>query len=322
MSPNRVCASFSVLALGACAVAQSSVSVSASGGSVAASAGGAYAGLRGTAGTATIQYGTNPNNSQAKFADNGASGQALSGRATNGGTTTQTTGQSTVAGTPGGTTFYSASWTSTATNPNGPSATGSGTYDPWHVTRGDLFDAGVYETAGEKSLYYQASLRGGAFNVPAGGQGAYTFSAGESGKTFLDLTVSNDRAPSFSFRTAAGFSVYLLDPKFVYGAEESIDDRVGHGTLLTAAGGSATIQSFLDRYLQRTASGGYTGSLGGYDLTLAIVHTVTLPAYRPEDRAVPVAEWNTDTLNTTPEPGPFAALALGALALVRRRRAR
>ena len=310
-----------LLGLGALASAQNgSVTVVADGGYVAAknSNSGSWSGLQGTAGTSMIQYGTGPGStSQLKFSNSGASAASFGNTSTNGPTTTQTDGRSTVADGQGNpTTTYSAEWNSTSSAPGTePVVAGTGTYDPWTVTYGDIRQAGVYSDLGTTSFYYQSSLIDGLFDLRPGQSGAYNYVLGVAGRRFVDLTVHSGGNVDLAFRNdSPDFSIYLLNPKLVYGPEETIDYRIANGTLLTNANGASTIDGFLNRYLGRD------GSLA-YRLSFAVVYSgVQLPAYDPSKDDTTVVEWNTDTLNPVPEPSSFAALGLGALALLRRRK--
>ena len=296
-----------------------SVSVVADGGYVAAkNEAGAWSGLRGTAGTATVQYGSGKgSSSQLKFANGSADATTFGNVATNGSTTSRTSGQSDVSSGEGNpTTYYSAQWNSTSTALGStPVVAGIGTYDPWTVTYGDIRQAGVYSDLGTTSFYYQSSLIDGFFDLQPRQSGAYNYVLGVAGRKFVDLTVRSTGKVDLAFQNdTTDFAVYLLNPKLVYGPEETIDYRIANGTLLTNANGKATIGDFLTRYLDDD------GSLD-YRLTFAVVYGgVSLPAYDPANDGTVVVEWNTDTIEAVPEPASLAAFGLGALALLRRRK--
>ena len=323
MRSNRV---FTILfALAAIASARAggdtkgSVTLTADGGYVAAknSVTDTWSGLQGTAGTATIQYGKGDGSTtQLKFANGGANATTFGSTTTQGTTTTASSGASNVArGAGNPTTTYSAQWSSTSSAPGTtPVVAGSGTYDPWKVTYGDLDRAGVYSSVGTESFYYQSSLIDGRFALQSGQSGAYDYTLGIAGHAFVRLTVDSGGGFDVAYRNGTDdFAVYLLNPKLVYGPEESIEYRLANGTLLDDASGTARIGDFLSRYLNED------GSLD-YRLTFAIVYSgVVLPAYDPAKDDTVVVEWNTDTIEATPEPASFLPLGLGAFALLRRR---
>ena len=317
------------------------VSVSASAGSVAgidttgtSSSNGSgidWSGLTGSAMTAVIYYQTDPTlaeegdlsgaSSEFKCIDNEGNFAAhtFNGVSANGSSVVGASSFSDPAN--GAPEYYQASWTASSTSFD--PKTGSGTYDPWIVTAGDIMKLGT-SVGGTANLYYQTSLLGGfsnatGFNLTAGQTGSYNYRVGvaEGGaqKNFLDFTVNRTGNAVASFTAAytaySGFDLYLLGTN----AHDDGSDpyaRVGAGTLVTS---TAQLGRILSNDLRSDGSLRYTLDFGLVDRGQILT---------TNDPNAPILAWNSTTLQTvvqpTPEPTPMAALAVGVLAVHRRRR--
>lgn len=318
-----------LLAGAAAATAQNGYSqVSASAGSVAAWGGsGAWAGLKGSASRATIALAYNNSNVTSpnafKFATGPSgivSGKALSGySASSAAGFVAITGASKVDTSVSGPDYFTLDWTSELYSQGGPA--NSGTFDPFDVRYGDV--SGIAGSGGGLvDLYFQSSLRksgaGGTTFLVAGsgviadyGYSLYITDASNVRTDILSLNFSTAGGLAVDFNAASGIDLFLLganaeDPSATPG------DRIAAGTAIsTQSGASALLSPFFrtdGRLLQ--------------DLNFGLRRQVSVqPGGNPND---PLFSWHVDTkndINPVPEPASMAALGLGALGLLRRRKA-
>ena len=325
-------------AAAACAaLAGGSTTVQASGGSVAGvpSGSNSWSGLTQTAFNATIQYGqTGGSDFKLRTGDPSTqSGQqgtptatGFSGTSPDG--TTQTSGSGTVAqgNNPNAPAYYDATWQSTSTASSSGVSFGSGTYDPWGVYARDIQGLGV-ALGGTADLYYQATLYGGrgsltSFSLVPGQTSLYNFIVGNTdagGTPLVNLNVFSNNTFTAQINLQPKFEVYLLDPIAAGDPNLSPFQRV-------AANGSIRLQN--NPTTGVTATQQLTGLLNGYglqngkfnrNLDFGILYRgFVLNTSNPNQQ---VFQWTTDNqVQSTPEPATMAALGLGALAVLRRRR--
>ncbi|RYG23309.1 PEP-CTERM sorting domain-containing protein [bacterium] len=308
--------------------------VSASAGSVAGidtttSGSSTWSGLKGPAQTALMNYevrlagGSTSNTSEFKFINNsGVFGAHIFNgvHKSDAFSSVNVSGASTITTSGTAPTYYQASWTSTThVDPLAPGGAFSGTYDPWQVRYKDISALGTPDL-GTADLYYQTSLLGG-FSSPSGfdlnpGQiGSYEFSVSLTTATgiinFFDIDVNSDETVDVEFTNNPNFEVYLLGSN---ANDENLTptQRTSDRQLITSAG---DIETALLDVLNPD------GSLAS-NLTFGIIYRgfVLPPTNNPDEV---LFSWNTDTrVNTeaVPEPASMAALGLGVLAVLRRRR--
>ena len=315
--------------------------VAAQGGSVAGRTGSApYQAMPTVAGNATITLvnrafdrgeggGGGPSSITAQFAKfAGPVGDpaptAYSGSESSGFGTSNTQGESLVSRSTNAPTYYTAGWGTSTTAPDSPSTPTSavgGTYDPWTVTY-DSVAALPGVTAGSTvDLYYQSTLFAfdatyGSTAVGAGPQGFanYLFQTyaenGSNTPLLLELGFDTEDGLAAQLFTTSEFDVYLLGANAL-DPNATPDDRTAGGTLLS--GGDLT-RLFAPLF---GANGTPT-----QNLSFGFVRHVVVP---PSDGSPFPFRWHTLTIATAqadpvPEPASLAALGVGTLALLRRRK--
>ena len=323
---------FSSAVLAAAAVAShagGTTTVQASGGSVSGVMSGAagWNGLTQTAYNATIQYGasgasnfklrqgdpsTQTGQQGAPDNNNGFSGVSPDGKTQTSGNGTVTQGTNSDAPT-----YYDATWQSTSSAGTSGVSFGSGTYDPWEVYARDLMAFGSGATL---DLYYQATLYGGrgsltSFSLVPGQTSMYDFVVGNTdvgGTPLVNLNVYSDNTFQATVNPQQNFDIYLLNPTAAADPNLTPYQRVSaNGSVLLTS--SAQFTSLLSGY-------GLNNGKFNRNLDFGVLYrNYVLPAgAKPGDT---VFDWTTNNkVESTPEPATMAALGLGALAVLRRRR--
>ena len=234
--------------------------------------------------------------------------------------TTTTQGKGTVTdGTNGAPTYYDATWQTTTSSSSSSVSIGSGTYDPWSVYARDVLALGT--TKGQTAdLYYQATLFGGprsltGFNLAPSETSKYTFDIGNTnvnGAGLLSIDVFSDNTFAARLNRQDNFEIYLLDPNFANASSITPYQRTSAAYNAVRITDSSQLTGILNGF--RLQNGAFNRNLDFGIIYRGFVLTTDNP-----DQVI--FQWTTDnTTQAVPEPASLAALGLGALALLRRRR--
>lgn len=332
MKSVNVLASFALLAATALGSAQGFSQATASSGSVAGKGGaGDWAGLAGSAASATIGYGLNgsgtapPNALKFASGPSGPQGQNLpgfEGQFPGGFASSQ--GASTVSGPGAGSgapNYYSAGWSANMfTDGTGTGTNESGTFDPYDIRYGDVSPL-AGPGGGPVDLYFQSGLGrngtgGGTFlsasanTVAAYGYQLFLTEATGERRDILKLDFSTATGLAIDFNENSGLELFLLG---VGANDPSVDpdDRIAAGVPITSDALATGVISPIFN-----ANGSLT-----QELVFGVRRRIVVASGGAPDDLL--FRWHTDTTNrvaTVPEPATFAVLALGATALLRRRR--